>query len=566
MTPNHPYPSIPESQPEKMTFQEVLEELQIDEEELKRLVSNAELRSFKDGGRMVFKRDDVLQLKEGRETEPTIILTDSDTELGVGEATDELILEDVTGGTVINIGNIMGGREDKELRWKNIPNSPEELVGERGTAFRLRYDRTQGYRMVSDVFPLAIMGQPATTGVDVESIYEEDDGSIKALHEASGGPRKKEMISLPALHRILTRRIYFSDSRGECLIGEVDKAEKKVLFVGQENVLVDEENFTKMRAGEPFKTTAGEMCRYPNNPFVQKGTAAPESKKRGLAGDLLKGIPSSRPAEIIFDTTEEYTVRPHDAEPGSPPASGKQDTVLDSSEAFEVMDDVEGAKDPSTVAVGPSMSPSARSRKPLVAIGVAASVVLLSMAAVLSGRKSEGGSRADEPTPIAAPEDLSSAPSEHESSVASTDSSTNVPNHQASPEIDQQAERNRVAREAVRGEFRATLVELKAQATELNARLEQSRALLARWEAYTGPEGERRAENLRRGQARIVREEAELQALQAAIRTTEEVLALSDENLRQALDALPQGTAEGDVPVEVAHRRRLLERLLRAGN
>ena len=94
---------------EYMTFQEVLEELQIDEEELKRLVSNAELRGFRAGASMKFKRDDVMNLKQGRETEPTIILTDSDQEMGIAESSDELILEDSTSDTVINIGDIMGG-------------------------------------------------------------------------------------------------------------------------------------------------------------------------------------------------------------------------------------------------------------------------------------------------------------------------------------------------------------------------------------------------------------------------------------------------------------------------
>jgi hypothetical protein len=94
---------------EYMTFQQVLEELQIDEEELKRLVSNAELRGFRAGSSMKFKKEDVMALKQGRETEPTIILTDSDQEMGIAESSDELILEDSTSDTVINIGDIMGG-------------------------------------------------------------------------------------------------------------------------------------------------------------------------------------------------------------------------------------------------------------------------------------------------------------------------------------------------------------------------------------------------------------------------------------------------------------------------
>src|SRR5438132_5622567 len=92
---------------EYMTFEDVLAELQIDEEELKKLVSQGELRGFRDGLSMKFKKDDVLNLKQGRETEPTIILTDSDQEMGIAESSDELILEDSTSDTVINIGDIM---------------------------------------------------------------------------------------------------------------------------------------------------------------------------------------------------------------------------------------------------------------------------------------------------------------------------------------------------------------------------------------------------------------------------------------------------------------------------
>ena len=71
-----------------MTFQEVLEELQIDEDELKRLVSNAELRGFRAGSSMKFKRDDVMNLKQGRETEPTIILTDNRGTIVYSDQTD----------------------------------------------------------------------------------------------------------------------------------------------------------------------------------------------------------------------------------------------------------------------------------------------------------------------------------------------------------------------------------------------------------------------------------------------------------------------------------------------
>ena len=97
-----------------LSFEDVLAELQIDEDELKKLVSQGELRGFRDGRSMKFKFDDVMELKQGRETEPTIILTDSDQEMGIAESSDELILEDSTSDTVINIGDIMGGAKSEQ--------------------------------------------------------------------------------------------------------------------------------------------------------------------------------------------------------------------------------------------------------------------------------------------------------------------------------------------------------------------------------------------------------------------------------------------------------------------
>ncbi len=99
---------------EYMTFEDVLKELQIDEEELKKLVSQGELRGFREGKSMKFKKEDVVNLKKGRETEPTIILTDSDQEMGIAESSDELILDESTSDTVLNIGDIMSPEKQSE--------------------------------------------------------------------------------------------------------------------------------------------------------------------------------------------------------------------------------------------------------------------------------------------------------------------------------------------------------------------------------------------------------------------------------------------------------------------
>jgi hypothetical protein len=59
---------------EYFSFEEVMRELELSEEDLKRMVSEGELRAFRDENKMKFKVEDVEHLKKGRITEPTIIL------------------------------------------------------------------------------------------------------------------------------------------------------------------------------------------------------------------------------------------------------------------------------------------------------------------------------------------------------------------------------------------------------------------------------------------------------------------------------------------------------------
>ncbi|RMG17311.1 MAG: DNA-binding protein [Planctomycetota bacterium] len=150
---------------EYMTFQEVLEELQIDEEELKRLVSNAELRGFRAGSSMKFKRDDVMSLKQGRETEPTIILTDSDQEMGIAESSDELILEDSTSDTVIHIGDIMGGARS---------GSQQEII----------FDTTEEYTVSPHDSEIGGDPESVIPTVEVPSISE-DMGLVESESDAA---------------------------------------------------------------------------------------------------------------------------------------------------------------------------------------------------------------------------------------------------------------------------------------------------------------------------------------------------------------------------------------------
>jgi len=84
---------------EYFSFEEVMRELELSEEDLKRMVSEGELRAFRDENKMKFKREDVEHLKKGRITEPTIILpstpgaTQDDTVLDLDVNTESPDLE-----------------------------------------------------------------------------------------------------------------------------------------------------------------------------------------------------------------------------------------------------------------------------------------------------------------------------------------------------------------------------------------------------------------------------------------------------------------------------------------
>jgi hypothetical protein len=84
---------------EYFSFEEVMAELELSEEDLKRMVSEGELRAFRDENKMKFKKEDVEHLKKGRITEPTIILpstpgaTQDDTVLDLDVNTESPNLE-----------------------------------------------------------------------------------------------------------------------------------------------------------------------------------------------------------------------------------------------------------------------------------------------------------------------------------------------------------------------------------------------------------------------------------------------------------------------------------------
>jgi len=81
---------------EFFTFDEVLKELKLSEDELKKLVSEGEIRAFKDEDRMKFKRADVENKRPEHITEPTVILPPDEAEIPALSDDATFIEEDTT--------------------------------------------------------------------------------------------------------------------------------------------------------------------------------------------------------------------------------------------------------------------------------------------------------------------------------------------------------------------------------------------------------------------------------------------------------------------------------------
>ena len=78
------------------TFDEVVKELKISEDELKKMVSEGEIRAFKDEDKMKFKKMDVEAKKAEHITEPTVILPPGEIELPAVAEEPAFIEEDTT--------------------------------------------------------------------------------------------------------------------------------------------------------------------------------------------------------------------------------------------------------------------------------------------------------------------------------------------------------------------------------------------------------------------------------------------------------------------------------------
>lgn len=151
------------------SFEDVLGELQLDEEELKRMVSEGELRAFRDENKMKFRRDDVENLKKGKVTEPTVVLPSEgggdvdDTTDTVLDFADEALGPDETAVPDLDLG----ATEDTET----VTAPPE--VGEAGEESGDTTGITE--EMIFDESDLTVDTAEDTAAAAEETFVDEDE-------------------------------------------------------------------------------------------------------------------------------------------------------------------------------------------------------------------------------------------------------------------------------------------------------------------------------------------------------------------------------------------------------
>jgi hypothetical protein len=143
------------------SFEDVLGELQLDEDELKRMVSEGELRAFRDENKMKFRKDDVESLKKGRVTEPTIILPAGGGNKSGGGRQAE------TGETILDMDNVGGGGVD-ETAMPQLESGGSQAAAKEET----------------------VSGD--TTGITEEMIFDDSDLTVANEGPKSGGMATEE--------------------------------------------------------------------------------------------------------------------------------------------------------------------------------------------------------------------------------------------------------------------------------------------------------------------------------------------------------------------------------------
>lgn len=108
------------------SFDEVLKELEMDEDELKRLVSEGQIRAFRDEDRMKFRAEDVNSLASTRQKDVGEQVDLGETQVG-GDGLQ--VVEEETDETLLDLGNISGDKDFEDTGATSVPTVELSDVG-----------------------------------------------------------------------------------------------------------------------------------------------------------------------------------------------------------------------------------------------------------------------------------------------------------------------------------------------------------------------------------------------------------------------------------------------------
>jgi hypothetical protein len=115
--------------PNYKSFDDVLNELNMDEDELKRLVSEGQIRAFRDDDRMKFRSEDVQSLARARHSTPSEMgeIDLGETQLG-GEGLE--IIEEETDETLLDLGSLSSDQDFEDTGATSVPTVELSDIGE----------------------------------------------------------------------------------------------------------------------------------------------------------------------------------------------------------------------------------------------------------------------------------------------------------------------------------------------------------------------------------------------------------------------------------------------------
>lgn len=107
-----------------LSFEKVLKELQIEEEELKRLVSAGEIKAFREADSMKFKREEIERLKKDKKSDPDVIEILDEAE---ADAESAPTMEDSSSGELVEE---LSFDEDEEIGMSTAEIADEDFLSD----------------------------------------------------------------------------------------------------------------------------------------------------------------------------------------------------------------------------------------------------------------------------------------------------------------------------------------------------------------------------------------------------------------------------------------------------